>query len=110
MRSRIHLYQVFFANLPARLFVKNGFLFSLFIFMFGSISAQAEPTRVLPGHVPAATAALRPLGELPGTNSLRLAITLPLRHREALTDLLQRLYDPASPDYHRYLTPPQFTE
>ncbi len=110
MRSRIQLTKALFANLPARLLVKNGFLSSLFIFMFASFSAHAEPTRVLRGHVPPATSVLRPLGKLPGTNSLRLAITLPLRNREALTALLQRLYDPASPDYHRYLTPPQFTE
>jgi len=87
-----------------------GFLLSLFIAIFGPMSARAGEMRVLRGHVPAAAALLQPLGRLPGTNSLRLAISLPLRNGEALTNLLQRLYDPASPDYHQYLTPAQFTE
>jgi subtilase family serine protease len=39
-----------------------------------------------------------------------LAIGLPLRHRQDLAQLLQRLYDPGSPDYHHYLTTQQFTQ
>jgi subtilase family serine protease len=38
-----------------------------------------------------------------------LAIGLPLRNREALTTLLAQLYDPASTNFHRFLTPEQFT-
>ena len=49
-------------------------------------------------------------GDLAGTNQLNLAIGLPLRNREALTNLLRQIYDPASPNYHHYLTPDQFTE
>lgn len=41
---------------------------------------------------------------------LRLAISLPLRNQAALGNLVQNLYDPASADYHHYLTPAQFTE
>ena len=48
--------------------------------------------------------------ELPSTNLLHLAISLPLRNRDALTNLLQRIYDPASADYHYYLTAGQFAE
>ncbi len=72
----------------------------------------AAGTQVLPGHVPPAVARfnLQPTGQLPATNSLRLAIGLPLRNQAALTDLLQQLYDPASPGYHHYLTPEQFAE
>ena len=53
---------------------------------------------------------LTPLRRLHGTNVLRLAIGLPLRNREGLTNLLERLYDPGSPEYRHYLTPEQFTE
>ena len=53
---------------------------------------------------------MTPLGRLPATNLLHLVIGLPLRNRENLTNLLQRLYDPASPDYHHYLTSGQFAE
>jgi uncharacterized repeat protein (TIGR01451 family) len=41
---------------------------------------------------------------------MNLAIGLPLRNRETLTNLLHDLYDPASPIFHQYLTPQQFTE
>ncbi len=33
-----------------------------------------------------------------------------MRNREALTNQLQQIYDPASPNFRRYLTPEQFTE
>jgi subtilase family serine protease len=110
MRSRSFLPKAIFAIFPVRSVVKPGFLLSLSIAILGSISAHAGATRVLGGHVPAAAALAQPRGRLPGTNSLRLAISLPLHNREALFNLLQRLYDPASPDYHRYLTPAQFNE
>ena len=71
---------------------------------------QAAERQVLHGHVPAVTVRLLPLGSFPGTNRLNLAIGLPLRNREALTNLLRQIYDPASPNFHHYLTPEQFTK
>ena len=62
------------------------------------------------GHVLSAWSALTPTGSLPSTNRLNLAISLPLRNSAALSNLLQQIYDPASPKYHHYLTPAQFTE
>jgi hypothetical protein len=72
----------------------------------------AAGTQVLHGHVPPAVARfnLQPTGQLPATKGLHLAIGLPLRNKEALASLIQQLYDPASPNYHQYLTPEQFTE
>jgi subtilase family serine protease len=52
---------------------------------------------------------LQPIGRLPDDTRLRLVIGLPLRNREALTSLLQQIYDPSTSHYHRYLTPQQFT-
>ncbi|HEX4644529.1 MAG TPA: protease pro-enzyme activation domain-containing protein, partial [Verrucomicrobiae bacterium] len=72
--------------------------------------AAAEREFLHPGHVPAAVARLQPVDRLPGAMQLDLAIGLPLRNRKALTNLLQQIYDPASPSYHHYLTPEQFTE
>ncbi len=71
-------------------------------------SAGAAERQIL--HRPGAVPQLAPVGRPPGTNRLDLAISLPLRNREQLTNLLQQLYDPASPVYHRYLTPEQFAE
>jgi uncharacterized repeat protein (TIGR01451 family) len=73
-------------------------------------SPAADAGRVmLPGHVPAGLSGLQSKGRLPATTNLDLAIGLPLRNREALTNLLQQLYDPASPNYHHFLTPEEFT-
>ena len=67
---------------------------------------------MLPGHIPSAVTSLhlQPTSVLPASQHLQLAIGLPLRNREGLTNLLQQIYDPASPNYHHYLTPQQFTE
>src|ERR1019366_8593015 len=73
-------------------------------------SVAAVPGLVtLSGHVPAVVSQLSAKGRLPAATSLNLALGLPLRNREALTNLLQQLYDPASTNYHCYLSPEQFT-
>src|SRR4051812_35858769 len=73
--------------------------------------ALAQTSRqVLQGHVPAAVANLSSSGSLPAAKVLHLAIGLPLRNQEALTNLLQQLYNPASPNYRQWLTPENFTE
>jgi len=74
-------------------------------------SATAAERQRLQGYVPAAVAELnlQPVGRLPATQILHLAIGLPLRNKEALTNLLHQLYDPASTSFHQYLTPEQFT-
>jgi len=67
---------------------------------------------VLRGHIPEAVTELnlQPVGRLPSTNRLHVAIGLPLRNQDALGALIKQIYDPASPQYHQYLTPEQFTE
>jgi subtilase family serine protease len=75
--------------------------------------AQSPPTRqVLEGHVPPALARLhlQPIGKLPTTNRLNLAIGLPLRNRNSFDELMAQIYDPASPNFRHYLTPDQFAE
>ncbi len=81
------------------------------VFLAATPAAAAERQQ-LAGHVPEAVAKLhlQPLGRLPATNHLHIAINLPLRNNDALNQLLQELYDPASTNFHRYLTPEQFTE
>src|SRR6267378_7157736 len=76
---------------------------------FPTLGRGAEK-QVLRGHIPAAVAGLASVGRLPAGQRLNLAIGLPLRSRESLTNLLDQLYDPASPLYHQFLTPTQFAE
>jgi subtilase family serine protease len=73
--------------------------------------AQVSAFQTLHGHVPKAISYfhLRPLGNFAETNRLDLAVSVPLRNEPALDGLIQQIYDPASPNYHHYLTPQQFT-
>ncbi len=70
--------------------------------------AAGAGLKTLSGHVPQVVANLSALGSLPATNTLQLAIGLPLRNPEELTNLLEQMYDPASTNYHQFLTPEEF--
>ncbi len=74
-------------------------------------TAQAEPRSTMTTHVPdAVSSGIAPLvGHLPGTQRLSLAISLPLRNEAELDELLQEIYDPQSPNYHRYLSVQEFS-
>src|SRR6516164_6023157 len=72
-------------------------------------AAFAQGTQQLHGHVPAAITRLQPQGLMRRSDHLHLAIGLPLRNQGALSNLFAAIYDPASPQFHRYLTPEQFT-
>ena len=50
------------------------------------------------------------MGSLPPEQRMNLSIVLPLRNQAELTSLLQRLYDPSSPDFRQFLSVDQFTE
>jgi hypothetical protein len=71
-----------------------------------------QPTQVLHRHVHSeVTNGQAPLvGSLPPGQRMNLSIVLPLRNQADLTSLLQRLYDPTSPDFRRFLTVDDFTQ
>jgi hypothetical protein len=78
---------------------------------FFAFTARAQSARTLQGHVPRAIGRLhlQPLRDFETTNRLSLGISLPLQNQDGLGHLLQDIYDPASPNYHHYLAPGQFT-
>ena len=102
--------------------MKNSFRILVFAVCIGGsliLAAARARAQVPPGrqtvktHLPAARKTdvpPRAQGRLAASQRLNLAIGLPLRNREALTNLLQRIYDPACADYHHYLTTAEFTE
>ena len=45
---------------------------------------------------------------MPASDQLNLAVGLPLRNQDELDALLSQLSDPASPNYHQFLTPAEF--
>ncbi|HTV62527.1 MAG TPA: protease pro-enzyme activation domain-containing protein, partial [Verrucomicrobiae bacterium] len=74
------------------------------------MAAQAGELQQVHAEQPWVAAHLAPIGHLPETQRLNLAICLPLRNQTALSNLLQQIYNPASPNFHHFLTPEQFTE
>jgi len=74
--------------------------------------AQEAQMRVMPHHVRPEVTDHRAafMGQLAGDKQMHLSVVLPLRNQATLTGLLQRLYDPSSPDYRHFLTVAQFTE
>lgn len=75
-------------------------------------SLAANEPQPMAGHVPriVASGLVRPIDRLQSNRRLDLAIGLPLRNREELSNFLTQLYDPSSPGYRHFLTPQQFSE
>ena len=80
----------------------------LWLLLLAAPGMQAAQT--LHGHIPSAVFRTQPLGRLAASKRLDVVVALPLRNLDVLTNLLQQLYDPASTNFHHYLTPQQFTE
>ena len=77
-----------------------------------TLAHAQQPLQLLHQHVrPAITdGRAAPVGYLPADEPLNLVIHLPVRNPQELTSLIDRLSDPASPDYHQWLSVAQFTE
>lgn len=95
-----------------RFFRRFSLVSALVLCVLSNSLVQAAGLKTLTERVPETIARLnlQPVGKLVGTTHLPLTIGLPLHNQEALTNLLQQLYDPASPNYHHFLTPQQFSE
>ncbi|HWF19676.1 MAG TPA: protease pro-enzyme activation domain-containing protein, partial [Verrucomicrobiae bacterium] len=83
---------------------------ALALFSIATSAIAAPQLTLSPHHVPAAVANLQPIGRLPASEQLTIAIGLPLRNQDTLSNLLEQLYDPASTNYHHFLEPQQFAQ
>jgi hypothetical protein len=72
------------------------------------VAGGAEAAQTLHTTTASVVAGLKPIGALDNATNLHFSLSLPLRNRPALTNLLQTLYDPASGNFHRFLTPAEF--
>src|SRR5579862_8566322 len=73
--------------------------------------AEASMTvqrQVLSGHVPRITKSLSSRGRLDASYSMKVAIGLPLRNRGQLTNLLEDIYNPSSPNFRHFLKADEF--
>ena len=71
---------------------------------------QVGQRQLLCARVPAVVAGLQPIGVLPDSTRLNLALVLPLRNQAALASLLKDLYNPDSPNYRHYLSASEFAD
>jgi subtilase family serine protease len=94
------------ALLPARIALVCAIVFLLF-----TIPGQAQPQLLSTRHVREAVVngQAQLVGRLPATETLLFDIVLPLRDRAGLENFLQEVQSPASPSYHKFLTPQEFT-
>jgi len=93
-----------------RVFQYSRFL--MLTFCAAAILPLATPATAQRKALPTAVAApahVRALNPLPESRNLRLAISLPLRNQQRLTELLQQIYNPSSPNYRHYLSVEEFT-
>ena len=70
-----------------------------------SLGASVRVARLAPSAVPSGSAYS---GSTPGSQAVSLEVVLPPSNRSELTALLAALDDPASPQYHHWLTPDEF--
>jgi len=80
------------------------------ILLFCSDPIAARELRALPTVVPEVVANTTKVGPLPAANRLHIAVSLPFHNQDKLNTLFHDLYSPASAQYHRYLTPEEFTK
>ena len=75
-----------------------------------SFAQQSQNLQVVHSRVPGIVKklALTATGRMDTTTVLSLAVCLPLRNQQMLSSLLHEIYNPASPEYHHYLTHDQF--
>ena len=101
-----------FAGIAEQGFLKGGTaVVCSGLFVLSQFTVLPAENQVLIGHVPrdVARLSLRPTGRMPSDVRMGLAVGLPLRNTSELASLRRQIYDPASTNFHRYLTPEQFT-
>ncbi|MGD0545493.1 MAG: S53 family serine peptidase [Candidatus Acidiferrales bacterium] len=86
-------------------------LLTIVAFLAVNIVCQAQAVPLMTRHVREAVrnGQARSVGHLPGTQTMRLVLVLPLRNQAELENFLQELYDPSSLSYRQFLTVEEFT-
>jgi kumamolisin len=97
-------------TIPSPLLARIALVCAAVLLLF-TIPSQAQPQQLLTRHVRDAVAngQAQLIGQLPATQTLRFDIVLPLRDRAGLQNFVREVQDPASPSYHQFLTPQEFT-
>ena len=93
-------------------FLKAAHVAASFVVFFFCLSLRAQQHSLHVRHVPdvVRNGQASVVGQVETERQLHLTISLPLRNEDTLDALLQQIYDPQSPNFHRYLTPEQFAD
>jgi kumamolisin len=84
------------------------FIFPSRLLPSAKAGAQLQPMDV--GSLPPLLSVSQLQGADQSDRALHMSIGLTLRNQNQLSELLQSLYDPSSPDYRHYLTPDEFAQ
>jgi subtilase family serine protease len=77
--------------------------------LLAGAGGRAAEVQVVRGHVPEVVSkGLAATGRIPRARQMQLAIGLPLRNQDVLTQTIRDLYDPQSPSFRRFLTAQEF--
>ena len=67
-------------------------------------------TYSIPGQISRLQKASTDVGSYDQSATVQLSVSLPLRNQAKLHDMLSKIYDPTSPQYHQFLTAEQFND
>jgi subtilase family serine protease len=76
--------------------------------LFMCASAHAETVAAVAGNHPAMVEKMVAAGRLEAQRPLSMSVTLALRNRDQLQQLIEDQQNPASPEYHHFLAPGEF--
>jgi len=76
----------------------------------GTVSStnSSNGLKHLKGHVIPGTDKLKSRGHKPASDSVELSLGVPLRDPQGLSRFLRNVYDPASTEFHHFLSPEEF--
>lgn len=77
--------------------------------LFLNLTAYAQTEAVVSRNHPAMAETMAPVGGLAAQRTLSMSVTLALRNRDQLQQLLADQQNPSSPEYHHFLTSAEFT-
>ncbi|HEX4120506.1 MAG TPA: protease pro-enzyme activation domain-containing protein, partial [Verrucomicrobiae bacterium] len=78
--------------------------------LLSTATGESVQRQAIRDPIPALISKLKPVDTLPPSNRLNLAISLPLRNPQALSNFVEQVSNPRSPNFRHYLTRQQFTE
>ena len=96
---------------PSKL-VASAVLVSFLTFSGAAAMAQRATFLAKEKRVPdvVTSGAAKRVGDVEASRQFELAVSVPVRNQEALTKLIEDVYNPSSPNYHHYITVSQFAD